>query len=239
MLPLIQRIMNATIHSATGETPANLLFSGAVNIDRELFIHAPNLDDDENARRLGDYVEGLVRAERLLLDVSQLHQQQTNAENLAKRRKGPSTVFPINSYVLVQYPMTRMGRRAPTKLHMPLKGPFRVESFVGDKYTVVNMVNSEKYVYHVTQLQPFHHDPRRVNPNDIALHDTQAYIVESIVNHEGTVRERNNLRFLVKWEGYDAGQNTWEPYHELRHNEHLHAYLREHRMRTLFPSQYR
>ena len=45
-------------------------------------------------------------------------------------------------------------------------------------YTVLNMVNNEQYVYHVTQLQPFHHDPRRLNPYDVALHDTMAYNVE-------------------------------------------------------------
>jgi hypothetical protein len=148
-------------------------------------------------------------------------------------------VFPINSYVLVQYPMTRMGRRAPTKLHMPLKGPFRVVGFQGDKYTVLNMVNNEQYVYHVTQLQPFHHDPRRLNPYDVALHDTMAYNVERIIRHEGTTNNRSNLKFLVKWEGYGEDQNTWESYHELRHNALLHEYLNTHRMRSLIPPQYR
>jgi hypothetical protein len=135
--------------------------------------------------------------------------------------------------------MTRMGRRAPTKLHTPLKGPFRVLRFEGDRYTVENLVNREQYIYHVTQLQPFHHDPRRLNPADIALHDNMQYIVGRIIRHQGTMRERLNLRFLVKWEGYGDEHNSWEPYSELRHNVVLHEYLNTHRMRALIPPQYR
>ena len=99
--------------------------------------------------------------------------------------------------------------------------------------------NSKYLTYHVTQLKPFIHDPRRVNPYDIAMHDSQEYVVERIVSHVGTMRDRYNLRFEVKWLGYEESENTFEPYHELRHNEHLHTYLNANKMRSLIPMQHR
>ena len=237
-LPIVQRIMNATVHSATGISPAELLYGGMLDIDRGMFTALPKIDET-STQRLGEYVQKLIVNERLLLDLSQTHQDSVNAENLAKRRKGEPTIYPINSYVLAMYPMTRMGRRSKTKLHTPLKGPFRVIAFNGDRYTVQNEVNGEKYVYHVTQLKPFIHDPRRVNPYDIAMHDSQEYVVERIVSHVGTMRDRYNLRFEVKWLGYEESENTFEPYHELRHNEHLHTYLNANKMRSLIPMQHR
>jgi hypothetical protein len=237
-LPIVQRIMNATVHSALGVAPATLLHGGVLDLNRGLFTALPKINESQT-QPLGEYVQKLIASERWLLDLSQLHQDRVNAENVVKRQKGEPTIFPINSYVLAMYPMTRMGRRSKSKLHTPLKGPFRVTAFEGDRYTVYNEVNKEEYVYHVTQLKPFIHDPRKVNPFDVALHDSQEYMVERIVSHTGTLRDRHNLRFEVKWLGFDDTENTFEPYHELRHNEHLHTYLNANRMRSLIPLEHR
>ena len=50
-----------------------------------------------------------------------------------------------------------MGRRPPTKLHMPLKGPFRVIRISpdGNKYDVLNLVNHEEYRFPVSRLVKF------------------------------------------------------------------------------------
>ena len=101
-LPIVQRIMNATVHSALGVAPATLLHGGVLDLNRGLFTALPKINEAQT-QPLGEYVQKLITSERWLLDLSQLHQDRVNAENVAKRHKGEPTIFPINSYVLAMY----------------------------------------------------------------------------------------------------------------------------------------
>ena len=237
-LPIVQRIMNSTVHSAIGVSPSTLLHAGVIDLNRGLFDALPSVNESDT-QNLGVYVKDLVEKEKLLLELSQAHQQKVNSDNLAKRRKTEPTVFPINSWVLPMYPKNRMGRRAPTKLHTPLKGPFKVIKVNDNDYTVFDEVTKSTYVYNVTQLRPFRYNPARLDPYEVALHDSQQYVVERIVSHVGRKTDRRKLRFEVKWLGYDDSENTFEPYSNLLHNVALHNYLSEHKMKSLIPAQYR
>ena len=142
---------------------------------------------------------------------------------------------------MVRYPETRMGHRPPTKLHMPLKGPFRVIRISpdGNKYDVLNLVNHEEYRFPVSRIVKFIVDERNEDPFEIAMRDHQEFEVEQILDHRGSVRERRNLRFLVKWANYPEEDSTWEPYEALREVAALHDYLTTHHMKVLIPRRFR
>ena len=63
--------------------------------------------------------------------------------------------------------------------------------------------------------------------------------VEAVLEHHGDRNVRSTLDFLVKFHGFDEEHNLWLPYHELRDNRHLHAYLIQNRMRSLIPPKFR
>jgi hypothetical protein len=46
------------------------------------------------------------------------------------------------------------------------------------------------------------------------------------------------LEFLIKWSGYDASQNSWEPGESLFSNVIAHAYMRNHEMAHLIDSEF-
>jgi hypothetical protein len=46
------------------------------------------------------------------------------------------------------------------------------------------------------------------------------------------------LEFLIKWSGYDASQNSWEPGEFLLNNVIAHAYMRSHEMAHLIDSEF-
>ena len=157
-----------------------------------------------------------------------------------KSGKGPITEFPVNSFVLVEYPDTRMGRMPPTKLHPIKKGPFRVVKFVGAKYDLINLNNNqtEKGI-HVTRLLPFDYDELRTIPSDVARRDIQATIVEAIRSHEGDIKRKSTLDFLVKWKDVEDSGNLWLPWSELRNNPVLHQYLADHHLAKLIPKEFK
>jgi len=70
------------------------------------------------------------------------------------------TQFDINSFVLVLYPKSAMGQRAPTKLHTHWKGPMRVISNQGAEYTLHDLVQNKNVLIHVSRLKKFEHDSR-------------------------------------------------------------------------------
>jgi Chromo (CHRromatin Organisation MOdifier) domain len=68
--------------------------------------------------------------------------------------------------------------------------------------------------FHMSLLKPyvFDSDPDRLNvPNEGMIQadgESGAYLIERIVNHK---RDTGLVYYLVKWLGYPAEFNTWEP----------------------------
>ena len=78
-------------------------------------------------------------------------------------------------------------------------------------------------------LQPFRFDERSVSPEDIAQSDYNLYTVESILRHRwtpGKNKTRKWIQFLVKWEGYDEVEATWEPWSNMSKVAVTQDYLR-------------
>jgi hypothetical protein len=55
-------------------------------------------------------------------------------------------------------------------------------------------------------------------PEPIVIKDDLEYEVEAIYDSR---KYRNQLQYLVKWKGYDAGHNSWEPAANLAHSAEL------------------
>ena len=99
---------------------------------------------------------------------------------------------------------------------------------------VINKTNKVK----VQLLKPYNHDPTRQQPIDAAIHDRNEFYVESIRKHKGQWTNKRELKFLVRWKGYDPSYDTWEPWSELRDNENLHAYLIMQGVAKLIPKKF-
>ena len=61
---------------------------------------------------------------------------QQKCDDKQKKSTQGVTVFPIGSYVLVKQ------EHPPTRLHTKWEGPFRVVSFMGSEYVLVNLINT-------------------------------------------------------------------------------------------------
>ena len=224
-LPLIQRIMNADVKEALGVSPAQLLFGNAIQLDRGIFLpNNPNSSDT-----ISDWMQKMLAAQSQLIHLARMTQERRDDQHMSTPPESP-TSFPINSYVLVTY-----TTQPPTTLHAPNEGPLRVVSSVTHgKIMLQNLVTGHTDEYHVSRLRPFYYDDEDV-PRQTANRDSQQWDVDHIVDHSGDKSSRKTLKFRVRWAGFDASFDTWQPYADLRHNTKLHEYLRIHKMKSLIP----
>ncbi len=149
------------------------------------------------------------------------------------------TSYPINSYVLVEYPNTGFKKGPPNKLMPILKGPMRVMNKIGVRYTLLNLVNNKTEEVHITRLHPFEYDPNRTEPADIANRDNQMEDVDHIIKHWGNPMKKSNMQLLVRWADSSESDDQWLPWKDLRANLALHTYLRKEGMDRLIPDEFK
>jgi hypothetical protein len=93
------------------------------------------------------------------------------------------------------------------------------------------------HVFHADRLTPFF--GTETAAKKLGLLDKDEFIIDFIVTHRGSLDQRKQLHFLVRWFGYDASSDTWEPYANLRHAIPLHAYLQRIDRIDLIPESHR
>jgi hypothetical protein len=229
VLPLVQRLVNATPHTAIGTAPARVLYGGMINLDRELIRSLPEGGEGvcegvaQSDVVMEDYIKTLIDKQSIIIDACQKHQDDEIKRRLHNTPESPTT-YDVGDYVLVSYP-----ERPPTKLTPRWRGPLAVVEADGDKYLCQDLRTQKVLPFHVSRLKRYVMDdtPDAV---DVAAADDDEYIVEAIVDHRGppTGRPRKELEFRVRWKGYEPDEDTWLPYNEVSKLEALDAYSATH-----------
>ena len=222
-------------YPAPGSIPAQIIFGTAIDLDRGIF--KPNIYDEEGHNEpLSKYIDSMMQSQTAATKLASDMQRRLDAKHLAERTKaltGEVTEFEAGTYVLVEYPDDGflMRPRPPHKLLTNLKGPLKVMSSVGPAYTLRDDTSATKdLVVHVSRLREFYYDRERVNPTEVAMKDTDQYLVEAILDHrgytgQGSSKRSSDLEFLVKWVGYDKPE--WQPWKEYYANSIAHNYMRQ------------
>ena len=236
-LPLVQRIMNGSPVGATGITPAQLLFGNAVSINERIL---PEQQGYVTSKPLSVITSDMLKMQHHLIGLHEKLLRKHDTKHLAIPFDTLKKIdyFPNGSYVLVDYdPSSVMGRR-PTHKLMPFKrGPYRVVNSIGSRYTLLDLVQNKHEDVLIHRLHPFRYDQEFLDPKEIAMRDKEEYEVEKVLNHEGDIKLKGQMKFLVKWKGYDESHNSWEPWKNLRLVDKLHAYLRKHKMGKIIPKE--
>ena len=61
----------------------------------------------------------------------------------------------------------------------------------------------------------------------VASHDSDSFLVDSVVDHEGDPTRLSSLFFRIRWKGYDETEDSWLPFHNVNELEALDIYLRK------------
>ena len=208
-----------------------------MSLDRGIFL--PQTTLPEGGMPLSKWQSDHLRDQKRALDKAKTIQRQKDTEHIGSYPMPGPTDFKIGSYVLIEYPTDAIRRGPANKLLTMLKGPYKIVKKEGNTFVVHNSNSKRDETCHVMQLHPFLYDERYDAPADIAMRDmVSLFKTQAIVEHKGDSRRKAELFFKVRWQGYGAEYDTWEPWKSLIHNEHLHKYLFDTEgMRHLIPAE--
>ena len=105
-------------------------------------------------------------------------------------------------------------------------GPQHVVERRNNTYDCQDLHTKEVRSYDVTRLKPYLPDTAWSN-EEVATLDTNSFLVESIVDHRGSVKKKSKMTFRVRWEGFSEHEDTWEPYAEMKKTEAFLVYVKD------------
>jgi hypothetical protein len=238
LLPLAQRAINASVHSATGVSPARILFGDNLDLDRCLLTAMPS----SKSYDVSTYIGALTHNQRTILEVADLYQSRVCERVIAKATKkqqrftkrhglqAPAVKsIAVGDWVLCkpaeQYPLHKL---APRWL-----GPWQVRNCSDtSEVVIVYDANSRKRRKCLRRNLELFDVSQLVNEEGltrVAEKDRFEFPVEAIIGHalvnEGGIgadavqlegdfrrgsRGKNCFQFLVRWAGYI--EPTWINY---------------------------
>ena len=204
VLPLLISWYKDLVQTATGYTPFFL------NHGRDSVAGPWDL---KNGPRFGaDSDDAYVKQQFAILHLAWQCAQSAIAER-EKRQKGghdqryqTNVQFKKGDRVLIR----QAGRLS--KMDMPHVGPFRVEELLErDRYRLVGRQGAKHlhHDFHISRLKLW---PEGADLEEVYM-DSSYFDAEAIVAHRTNVN--GEVMFRVRWVGYTAADDTWEPFSNL------------------------
>jgi hypothetical protein len=222
LLPMVQRLLNSSEHSVLGTSPSQLLFGGALNLNRGLFL--PQDGKEEEIVPTTEYLHNLLQKQEGLLDKALEHQSSVQANGQAEFVHAVD--YKVGDFVLVdkaRFP--HMVR----KLMPKWLGPYQVQAVVSESvYVLQDICTNKSYRVHRKMMRPFETREEQ-DPVEVAATDRKEWRVVEIRNHgvwDKAPERRRPLKkdyvFQVVWTDESV---SWEPYVNVKDCEALVRYL--------------
>ena len=223
-LPLIRRIINSSVHSATGFRPSEILFGNIIDLNKMIL---PSGEDNTNKHVIQMRNDEICK-------LAAKSQKTLDAEHMAERNPKKFTEFEIGDYVLA---IPKSGK-AESKLHPKKLGPYRVINRRGNVYDVENCITNKQTDYHVKHLQIYYFDKVNTDPAKVAMMDDELYVVLKVEAHTfiGNKKKiKDNLELFMqfeddpepKWYGWNSSYNEVPVIQEYFKNNKLSQFVLE------------
>jgi hypothetical protein len=221
LLPIAQRICNATDVASLGCSPAQLIFGNSIHLNRGLDTAFQPIIP--TSQRVSEYIKTLCDGQTALIRASQKHLAHIKDVYLA-RTPQPSQSYPPGSYVLIAYPTDFRPKMANQ-----LRGPFRVISSFNSTYQVQSFTDPDRLIsIHCSRLRQFYaEESYHISPVESAATDDQEFAIDYISDHTGSPTDPTDMTFLVHWLGFDEKESDWQSFDSISESSALDSYILE------------
>jgi len=219
-LPIVQRYINTSVHSATGCTPAEIVFPSGADIDRNLLV-------DTDIYYASPYIQSMQEAQGRIIAVAEQRLRKRDQSHM-QSRQGKEPVFNEGDYVLVEHRHNSLRKGPKSKMLPYLKGPLLVvKKLTESMYTLRDLLTMRPKDFHVSTMRPYLYDERTLLPAQVAATDSfDEFIIEKVVAMRGNLRgPKGNLSFKVRWAGYSEEDDTWVSWKDGRTNTAVQLFL--------------
>jgi hypothetical protein len=208
-LPMAQRIVNATINSATGYAPSQIMFGASFDLNRAFLAGGPMPPPAS---------EWMASVEASRAEIIRLGALATARAIHRRQQHQPATSgFESGEFVLMSYPK---GTKPKGKLGPTWRGPYEILKPLGSNtYEVKHCSSGQEMKISDSRLVVY--DASATSDlREIAALDDDEWVVDHIVEHVfdpplqqganiATAVARRKLQFLVRWYGCDVSEDSW------------------------------
>ncbi|GKT19657.1 DDE-type integrase/transposase/recombinase, partial [Aduncisulcus paluster] len=227
-VPIVQGILNNTLHSSIGCTPFEMLRGRQPS----RVVHANHVQEmKKSEKELPEQTKEGVKeyVTDLALKIDQLHRR---AEMFQRKRtekgEGEEPELVIGSFVLKR-------RLSPEgKLYADLMGPYKVEEKISQRLYLLKSIVNETDVEetHIDEIVPFNTNPDSdiEEMRALAARDYGWVLVDEVMEHK---RVDGCLMLKIRWKGWSHETTTWQSYESLKSLIKVKDYVKKKRIRKL------
>jgi hypothetical protein len=239
LLPLAQRIINASFNSSIGCSPAQLVFGDNLELDRCLLTTMPAVQASDTP----EYIKQLSHNQRVLMDRAAKSLDATHAANLKKWKQGHKSDTSLQQRLQAApeegvWVLARVRDDAPLEKWKPRwAGPFKLLDFKSQTQSMVRLydtITNKVIDAHLNDVELWNHKftDSVEGLTKVAEYDGWQYPMDGITamaltptDPDGehvpldltaarTNRNKYAYSFLVKWRNYE--EQSWVKYTNLK-----------------------
>ena len=196
---------NDHMNTTTGKVPFQVVLRFAPEWRMQPALQTQMRDgDNPAAKELAEKLEDGIREGKNLWEEA----QQSMAKYYDKKHK--DRTYQVGERVMLSTKNIRM-RRASKKLADRYVGPFTILKAIGKNAYKLDLPKSYGRIhptFHVSLLERYHRREGVQTPEPIEIDGEEYWEVARILDE---VSSRGKHKFLVRWKGFTAESDTWEP----------------------------
>jgi len=222
---MVEFAYNNKIHAATKTSP----FKANYSQDPRMGFEGRRKGKYEAA---GKFVEKIKKIQEEAKAV--LGKAQEEMKRFGDRKRGKGEKYKVGDLVLLSMKDLKwqMKGRRLEKLTKHFVDPYKVKGIVSSNAIELELPNSIKIhpVVNVSRVRLYKSQvkgQKKISPKPVIIEGEEEFEVEKILNKRMV---RGKEKFLVRWKGYTAGEDTWENRENLENAKELvEEFKREHR----------